>query len=216
MNLILLGAPGAGKGTQGALLAERLGLSRLATGDLLRESVRAGTELGRAARRYMDAGELVPDDVILGLVREVMEQDRARGVAGFIFDGFPRTVPQAEALDQLLADVGEPLDAVVLLEVPDETIIRRLSGRRTCSRCGRVYNVFLEPPRQEGRCDACGGELVLRADDAADTVRRRLAVYREQTEPLIAYYRRRAAVAAVPADRPVAEVQAALTELVTS
>jgi adenylate kinase len=216
MNLILLGAPGAGKGTQGALLAERLGLSRLATGDLLRESVRAGTELGRAARRYMDVGELVPDDVILGLVREVMEQDRARGVAGFIFDGFPRTVPQAEALDQLLADVGEPLAAVVLLEVPDETIIRRLSGRRTCSRCGRVYNVFSEPPRQEGRCDACGGELVQRADDAADTVRRRLAVYREQTEPLIAYYRRRAAVAAVPADRSVAEVQAALTELVRS
>ncbi len=186
MNLIVLGAPGAGKGTQGALLAERRGLRRVSTGDLLRDAVRKGTPLGQKAKAYMDAGELVPDEVILGLVREVLsERSEATGV---LFDGFPRTIPQAEALDRLLEELGQRLDAVVVIDVPDDELVKRLSGRRSCPNCGAVYNVYFEPPRQAGVCDACGGALVERADDAAETVRRRLEVYREQTEPLIAYY----------------------------
>jgi len=186
MNLIFLGAPGAGKGTQGALLAERRGLRRVSTGDLLRDAVRKGTPLGQKAKAYMDAGELVPDEVILGLVREVLsERSEATGV---LFDGFPRTIPQAEALDRLLEELGQRLDAVVVIDVPDDELVKRLSGRRSCPNCGAVYNVYFEPPRQAGVCDACGGALVERADDAAETVRRRLEVYREQTEPLIAYY----------------------------
>lgn len=187
MNLILLGAPGAGKGTQGALIAERCNVTRISTGDLLRDAVRKGTPLGIKAKGYMDAGELVPDDVILGLVREVLgAQDEDS--AGFLLDGFPRTLPQAEALDSLLEELGRPLDAVVVIEVPDDELVKRLSGRRSCPKCGAVYNVYFEPPKTPGVCDACGGELVERADDTAETVRRRLEVYREQTEPLIAYY----------------------------
>jgi adenylate kinase len=213
VNLILLGAPGAGKGTQGALLAERLGLARLSTGDLLRQAVRDGTELGRAAQRYMDAGELVPDAVILGLVRDTMTVERAAGAGGFIFDGFPRTVPQAEALDVLLRELDEPLDAVVVLEVPDDTLVRRLSGRRTCRACGRIHNVYFDPPAQSGRCDTCGSELTQRADDAAETVRRRLEVYRAQTAPLIGYYRASPApVVELEGDREVEAVQAAAVE----
>jgi adenylate kinase len=210
VNLILLGAPGAGKGTQGALLAERLGLFRLSTGDLLRQAVQDGTALGRAAQRYMDAGELVPDAVILGLVRDTMTAEREAGAGGFIFDGFPRTVPQAEALDALLGDLGEPVDAVLVLEVGDETLVRRLSGRRTCRNCGRIHNVYTDPPAAPGRCDTCGGELAQRADDAADTVRHRLEVYRAQTAPLIGHYRASPArVIELEGDREVEAVQRA-------
>lgn len=187
MNLILLGAPGAGKGTQGALIAERCGVARISTGDLLRDAVRKGTPLGVKAKGYMDAGELVPDDVILGLVREVLGAQGA-SAGGYLLDGFPRTLPQAEALDPLLEELGRPLDAVVVIDVPDEELIKRLSGRRSCPQCGAVYNVYFGPPKVPGVCDACGGTLVERADDAAETVRRRLEVYKEQTEPLIAYY----------------------------
>lgn len=187
MNLVLLGAPGAGKGTQGALLAERYDSVQLSTGDLLRDAVRRGTPLGQEAKKYMDAGELVPDDVILGLVRETLD---AADADGFILDGFPRTLPQAEALDDLLDDVGLALDGVVVIEVPEDTLVKRLSGRRSCAECGAVYNVYFEPPESEGECDVCGGALVERADDDAATVRRRLAVYTERTQPLIAYYRK--------------------------
>lgn len=211
----MLGAPGAGKGTQGALLAERLGLRRISTGDLLREAVRKGTPLGRTAKAYMDAGELVPDDVILGLVREVVGgADAARG---FIFDGFPRTLPQAEALDRLLAEAGRPIDAVVVIDVPDDQLVKRLSGRRGCPKCGAVYNIYFEPPRTPGVCDVCGGALVERADDAAETVRRRLEVYREQTEPLIAYFERSGApVHYIDGDRPVEVVEREIQRVLES
>jgi adenylate kinase len=203
MNLILFGPPGAGKGTQGDLLAERFGVTRLSTGDLLRDAVRRDTDLGRAAKRNMDAGELVPDDVILGLIREQLEDSDE----DFLFDGFPRTIPQAEELDRLLADVGEPLAAVLVLDVPDATLIRRLAGRRTCTRCGRTFNVHFDPPAEAGRCDSCGGDVVQRADDTDATVRRRLDVYRAQTEPVIRYYRDTVTpVTVVDGDRPVEEV----------
>lgn len=187
MNLILLGAPGAGKGTQGDLLVERRGMRKLSTGDLLREGVRQGTPLGLEAKRYMEAGELVPDDVILGLVREVMAEDAAG--AGVIFDGFPRTIEQAHGLGRLLDELDQKVDAVVVVDVPEDVIVKRISGRRTCRGCGRVFNTYYEPPANPGVCDACGGPLEKRADDMADTVRKRLEVYREQTEPLIGHYR---------------------------
>jgi len=210
MNLILIGAPGAGKGTQGALLAKRYGVARISTGDLLREAVRAGTPLGRKARSYMDAGELVPDELILDLVREALTDGAAGDESvrrGFILDGFPRTPAQASGLDRLLHEIGRPLDAVVVFEVPDEVLVRRLSGRASCKQCGAVYNVHSEPPRTPGVCDVCGGELVQRGDDDPETVRRRLQVYREQTQPLIARYQAsRTPVLIVDGDRPVEEV----------
>jgi adenylate kinase len=185
-DLILFGPPGAGKGTQGALLADRFNLLRLSTGDVLRDAVRRGTEMGQAAQRFMNAGELVPDDVILGIVRDYLTGEAAdRGV---IFDGFPRTLPQARGLDALLTELDRPLHAVLVLDVDEEALVRRLSGRRSCASCGAVFNVEFEPPRQEGRCNACGGELVLRPDDEPGTVRRRLEVYGEQTAPLLDYY----------------------------
>lgn len=182
MNLVLLGAPGAGKGTQGALLEERLGMGRIATGDLLRAAVRQGTPLGLEAKRFMDAGELVPDDVILGLVRE------AAANGNNVFDGFPRTTAQAEALDAILADEGQRIDAVVQVDVPDELLVRRIAGRRSCPSCGAVYNVHFQAPRVDGACDRCGNALTQRADDTEDTVQRRLEVYRQQTAPLVEYY----------------------------
>ncbi|HWV56619.1 MAG TPA: adenylate kinase [Longimicrobiales bacterium] len=192
MNLILLGAPGAGKGTQGALLSKSHGLHRISTGDLLRNAVRNRTRLGEEARPYMEAGELVPDGIILGLIREVLSEEAAAEgkPGGYIFDGFPRTLPQAEALDGILQDLGMRLDAVVVIDVPEDALVQRISGRRSCPACGAVFNVYLDPPRQEGVCDACGSPLEQRSDDDADTVRRRLQVYRRDTEPLIDYYRK--------------------------
>ena len=182
MDLILLGAPGAGKGTQGALLAERLGIPKIATGDMLRDAVRAGTELGREAKAFMDAGDLVPDAVILGMVRERLEQpDAARGA---IFDGYPRNAAQAASLDEMLKGIGRGIDAVVYLEVDDDAIVRRMSGRRTDPETGQVYHVEHNPPPAEvaPRC-------VIRPDDVEDTVRNRLQVYRTNTAPLVEHYR---------------------------
>jgi adenylate kinase len=210
MDIILFGPPGAGKGTQGVLLGERFGLHRLSTGDLLREAVRNGTPLGQRARRFMDAGELVPDQVILDLVGEYLTCVRG----GVIFDGFPRTDAQARALDRLLARLGRRIATVLVLEVPDETLVRRIAGRRSCPACGAVYNVHFDPPVAAGTCDRCGAELVARADDDEATVRRRLAVYQAQTAPLIEYYRSVATrVEPVPGDRPVDQVQGALVAL---
>lgn len=182
MDLILLGAPGAGKGTQGALLAERLGVPKIATGDMLRDAVRAGTELGRQAKSYMDAGELVPDEVILGMVRERLEQ--ADAANGAIFDGYPRNAAQARSLDEMLAGIGRKIDAVVYLEVDDDAIVRRMSGRRTDPETGLVYHVEHNPPPAEvaPRC-------VIRPDDVEETVRNRLEVYRRSTAPLVEHYR---------------------------
>jgi adenylate kinase len=203
MDIILFGPPGAGKGTQGALLAERRGMTRLSTGDLLRDALREGTPLGLEARRFMDSGDLVPDEVILGMVREVM--DGRDG--GFIFDGFPRTTEQAKALDGLLREIGHTLSGVAVLEVPDDTLVRRLSGRLWCSQCGAVFNAHNQPPVTPGVCDICGGELVQRPDDREETVRRRLDVYRAQTEPVLAWYAAHGTpVQRVNGDRPVADV----------
>jgi adenylate kinase len=212
MNLILFGAPGAGKGTQGALLSEKHGLLRLSTGDLLRDATRQETRLGREAKEFMEAGELVPDGVILGMVREAMQQ--TPDVRGFIFDGFPRTVTQAEGLEALLEDLGRPLDAVIVLDVDDESIVRRLGGRLSCPQCAAVYNVHTEPPRVDAICDRCGATVVQRADDRPETVRRRLTVYRDQTAPLIGFYEAGTTpVYHIDGDRPIDQVQAELQGL---
>lgn len=186
MVVILMGPPGCGKGTQGKRLEEHLGVPQLATGDMLREAVKNATPVGLKARSYMDKGQLVPDDVIVGVMRERM--GKADCSNGFILDGFPRTVGQAEALDVLLKDVGRKINAVVNLDVADEEVVKRLSGRRSCLSCGATYHVTFSTPKKDGKCDKCNSDLVQRSDDREDTIRQRLSVYRAQTAPLIDYY----------------------------
>jgi adenylate kinase len=186
LNLILLGPPGAGKGTQAALLTEDFGLPHIATGDILRAAREAGTELGLSAKKFMDAGELVPDSVVIGVILERLGDDDARD--GFLLDGFPRTIDQADALGGQLEDSGRRLTAVLLIEATDEMVIQRISGRRVCRKEGHDYHVDFDPPKHADRCDIDGSELDQRADDAEATVRNRLHVYHEQTEPLIDYY----------------------------
>ena len=206
MIVILLGPPGVGKGTQGVLLCERRGLTHVSTGDLLRKARREGTPLGQEAQGFMDRGELVPDSVIMGMVREHLAAMPAE--AGVVFDGFPRTVAQAEALDPVLAELDRQVDRVVVLQADDEVLVKRLAGRRSCPNCGAVYNVHFNPPATEDTCDRCGNELTHRVDDQPDTVRNRLDVYRRQTEPLIAFYEgHHAPVVRVEGDLPVDEVQ---------
>lgn len=182
MNLILLGAPGAGKGTQAEVIAEHLSIPTISTGNIIREAMKSGTEMGRKAKEYMDAGKLVPDDIVIGIIQERLAQPDCAG--GFILDGFPRTIPQAEALDRM----GIVIDRVIDIEVADETIARRVSGRRVCPACGASYHVDYKRPAVENVCDRCGDTLVQRKDDHPDTVRERLRVYHEQTEPLKGYY----------------------------
>ena len=186
MRTVLLGAPGSGKGTQGVILAKKFNIPQISTGDLLRAAVSAGTELGKKAKSAMDAGALVSDDIVIGLIRERLSEADAQN--GYILDGFPRNIPQAEALDTMLEQLGQPLQGVVLLDVPFEELMQRLTGRRTCKDCGAIYNVHLSPPKKEGHCDACGGELFQRQDDNEETISNRLKVYEEQTAPLIGYY----------------------------
>ena len=213
MVVILLGPPGVGKGTQGVLLAEVTGARHLATGDLLRAARRDGTEFGRQAQGYMDRGELVPDRLIVDLVCEVLGTLDCE--TGVVFDGFPRTVPQAEALAEALAEAGRQVDRVIVLEADDELLVKRIGGRRTCSTCGAVYNVSFRPPRREGVCDRDGTVLVHRADDDPATIRRRLEVYRQDTASIVRFYEGSAArLERVRANRPVAEVQDALREAV--
>lgn len=205
MVVVLLGPPGVGKGTQAVRLRDELGAAHVSTGDLLRAARREGTELGTLAQGFMDRGELVPDDLILDLVREHLagiDDD-----TDVMFDGFPRTTDQATGLDTVLEAIGRQVDSVVLFEAPDDVLVKRLSGRRSCPDCGAVYNAYFSPPSEEGICDRCGGALVHRADDDADTVRRRLQVYLDQTAPLIEFYQQHAAsMARVAADRPVEEI----------
>ena len=182
MNLIFLGAPGAGKGTQAEVVSEHLGIPTISTGNIIREALKNGTETGLKAKSYMDAGKLVPDEIVIAIIKERLAQDDCKG--GFILDGFPRTVPQAEALTQM----GVGIDRVIDIEVPDEKIMARLSGRRVCEACGASYHLEYKPMKVEGVCDKCGGKTVQRKDDHPDTVKDRLHVYHEQTEPLKAYY----------------------------
>lgn len=182
MKLILLGAPGAGKGTQAEVICEKLGIPAVSTGNIIREAVKNGTPMGAKAKSYMEKGALVPDDVVIGIIKERLAQDDCKG--GFILDGFPRTVPQAEALDTM----GVAIDWVVEISVPDEAIEKRLGGRRVCGSCGSSYHMEHKPPKQEGVCDKCGGELILRKDDQPETIRDRLKVYHDQTEPLKDFY----------------------------
>jgi len=199
--LVFLGPPGAGKGTQAKLLSQRMGFLHLSTGDLLREAVKNQTPLGKKAKEYMDRGELVPDELIVQLIEETMPKD-----GNVILDGFPRTVNQALALEEMLKGKGEKISKVLFFDVPDEVIIDRLSGRRVCSKCGAVYHVKYNPPKVEGVCDLCGGNLMQRDDDKEDVVKKRLEVYRKQTQPLIEFYQDRSIIYRLDAEKGVEEL----------
>jgi len=204
MRLVLVGPPGAGKGTQAQFIAAHLAVPKISTGDIFRANVSQGTPLGKQAKKYMDAGDLVPDEITIGMVRDrLAEPDAARG---FLLDGFPRTVPQASRLDEILADMDTRLDVVLELVVDADEVVRRLSGRRTCRNCGHIWHVDFDPPTKEGVCDNCGGELFQRDDDKADTIRHRLDVYEEQTAPLIGYYAERGILVGIDATGPVDDV----------
>jgi adenylate kinase len=203
LNLILLGPPGAGKGTQAERMTEDFDLPYISTGDMLREAVKSGTDLGKEAKSYMDKGELVPDEVIIGVILEKVES--ADAADGFILDGFPRTIAQAEALDEAFAKLGRELTATILLEVPDEELVRRLSGRRV-SRNGRVYHVDFNPPKVAGKCDIDGSELIQRDDDKPEVIRKRLDVYHSQTAPLVGYYEDKGILRRFDGTRPPTEV----------
>ena len=201
MILVFLGPPGAGKGTQAKLLSQRMGFLHLSTGDLLREAVKNQTPLGKKAKEYMDRGELVPDELIVQLIEETMPKD-----GNVILDGFPRTVNQALALEEMLKGKGKKISKVLFFDVPDEVIIDRLSGRRVCSECGAVYHVKYNPPKVEGVCDLCGGSLVQRDDDKEEVVKKRLEVYRKQTQPLIEFYQDRSIIYRLDAGKGVEEL----------
>jgi adenylate kinase len=204
LNLILLGPPGSGKGTQGERLQADFRLPYYATGDILRAAVRDGTDLGSEAKEYMDRGDLVPDEVIIGVIAARIESPEAAD--GFILDGFPRTTAQAEALDEAMERLGRELTAAILIEVSHEEVVRRLSGRRTCVKGGHIFHVDFDPPKKEGVCDICGGQLVVRDDDKPDVVRRRLEQYHSKTEPLVSYYEEKGILRRVDGDHPPEEV----------
>ena len=187
MKIIMLGAPGAGKGTQAKKIAEKCGIPHISTGDIFRANIKNGTELGNKAKTYMDQGLLVPDELVCDLVVDRIQQDDCK--KGYILDGFPRTIPQAESLDKALQAIGEKMDYAIDVEVPDENIVKRMGGRRACVGCGATYHLVYAPTKKEGICDVCGGELILRDDDKPETVQKRLGVYHEQTQPLIDYYK---------------------------
>lgn len=202
MNLILLGAPGAGKGTQAEKIVEKFGIPAISTGNILRAAVKDGTEMGLKAKSYMDAGGLVPDEVVIGIIKDRLAQDDCKN--GFILDGFPRTIPQAEALEE----AGVVIDKVVDIEVPDETITARLSGRRVCAKCANSYHMIYKFPKVEGICDACGGELIQRKDDAPETVQKRLVEYHSMTEPLKDFYSNLGKLVIVEGQEEVADTTA--------
>ncbi len=204
MRAVLVGPPGAGKGTQAQFIASHLAIPKISTGDIFRSNVSTGTALGRRAKDYMDRGDLVPDEVTIAMVTSRLQEDDAQ--AGFLLDGFPRTVPQAETLKKLLSDWDTRLDIVLELVVDDDEVVRRLSGRRTCRRCGRVWHATFDPPSRRDRCDDCDGELFQRDDDREETIRHRLDVYAQQTQPLIAFYADEGTLLGIDATGPVEEV----------
>jgi adenylate kinase len=210
MRLILLGGPGVGKGTQAQKLSEKLDVPHISTGNILRQAVEDKTDMGLMAKSYMDKGELVPDEVVIGIVRERLAQPDAK--KGFILDGFPRTVPQAEALDKLIDDLNIPLDSVIYINASESVIVKRLSLRRTCRDCKAVYHLEHSPPKEAGVCDRCGGELYQRDDDKEETIRKRLQVYKEQTSPLIDYYKKSGKLIEISGDGSIDEVYASICE----
>ncbi len=217
MNIILFGPPGAGKGTQAKRLQKSRGLVQLSTGDMLRAAVAAGTEYGRKAKEIMEKGELVPDEVVINIISDRLEEDDVKKAPGVIFDGFPRTVAQAEALDKMLAEKGMKLDAVIVLDVDDEALVERITGRFTCAKCGKGYHEKFERPKVDGVCDECGStEFTRRADDNEETVRQRLEAYHEQTAPLIAYYEKAGIVKKVDGMAPIDEVTKQIEQVLDS
>ena len=204
MKIILLGAPGAGKGTQGEVISQKLNIPSLSTGNMLREAQKKGTPLGQQAKSYMESGQLVPDELVIGIIKERMAQPDCAG--GFILDGFPRTVAQAEALDQM----GVAIDRVIENDVPDEAIVTRMSGRRVCEGCGASYHLTHNPPAAEGVCDKCGGKLVTRKDDDPKTVQQRLETYHRQTQPLVDYYQKAGKLRTIDGNQPLEEASAAI------
>ena len=210
MRLIMLGAPGAGKGTQAAKVAEAYGIPHISTGDIFRANIKGGTALGKKAKEFMDAGKLVPDELVCDLVADRIAREDCQ--KGYVLDGFPRTIPQAEALEKAAADLGTRIDYAVDIEVPDDAIVERMSGRRACLKCGATYHVLYNPPKEEGICDVCGSELVQRADDKPETVKTRLSVYHEQTQPLIDFYQGKGVLATVDGTLPMDEVFAAIRD----
>jgi len=211
MNLVFLGPPGAGKGTQAKKLSQEMGLKHISTGDLLREAVKNQTPLGKKAKEFMDRGELVPDELIVALIEEVMPPG-----GGVILDGFPRTIAQAEALDKMLSRKGMKLDKALLFDVSDDVVVERLSGRRVCPSCGTVYHIKFNPPKEDQVCDRCGTKLIQREDDKEEVIRNRLDVYRKQTEPLIEYYKDKGILIKLDASKDIQEVYRELKRVLAS
>ena len=211
MKIIMLGAPGAGKGTQAQMIAEKYHLPHVSTGDIFRANIKEGTELGAKAKTYMDQGLLVPDELTVALVTDRIVKDDCKD--GFVLDGFPRTIAQAETLDRALADMGQKMDYAIDVDVPDENIINRMGGRRACLNCGATYHIVNLPTKQEGICDACGSPVVLRDDDKPETVKKRLSVYHEQTQPLIDYYKEQGILKTVDGTLPMEDVFAGIVRI---
>lgn len=211
MKIIMLGAPGAGKGTQAKQIAGKYSIPHISTGDIFRANIKNGTELGKKAKEYMDQGLLVPDELTCDLVVDRIGQDDCKN--GFVLDGFPRTIPQAEALTNALNELGQKMDYAIDVDVPDENIVKRMSGRRACLECGATYHIVSIPPKKEGICDACGSELVLRDDDKPETVQKRLNVYHEQTQPLIDYYKKAGILKSVDGTQPMEDVFAEIVKI---
>lgn len=205
MKLVLLGPPGAGKGTQAAMLVEKFGIPQISTGDMLRAAVKAQTPMGLKAKECMDSGALVSDEIVVGIVQDRLQEEDCRD--GFILDGFPRTVPQADALKLVLADLGKDLDSVISLEVDIDALVERLTGRRTCAACGKGFHLKFDPPGADGKCSVCGGELVHRDDDKEETIRNRMDVYHQQTAPLEDYYRKEGLLQSIDGMQEIAAVQ---------
>ncbi len=211
MKIIMLGAPGAGKGTQAKQIAGKYEIPHISTGDIFRANIKNGTELGKKAKEYMDQGLLVPDELTCDLVMDRIQQDDCKN--GFVLDGFPRTIPQAEALDAALTKIGQKMDYAIDVDVPDENIVNRMSGRRACLDCGATYHIVSLPPKTEGKCDHCGSDLVLREDDKPETVQKRLTVYHDKTQPLIDYYKNQGILKSVDGTQPMEAVFTAITDI---